>query len=58
MQRLSGCLWEVVTYKNRTTGVSSGRVYFNEENLLHAISKLRHVQLHVVTKALRTFEVG
>ena len=36
----------------------SGRVYFNEENLLHAISKLRHVQLHVVTKALRTFEVG
>ena len=36
----------------------SGRVYFNEENLLHAISKLRHVQLHVVTKALLTFEVG
>ena len=36
----------------------SGRVYFNEENLLHAISKLRHVQLHVVTKALRIFEVG
>ena len=36
----------------------SGRVYFNEENLLHAMSKLQHVQLHVVTKAPRTFEVG
>ena len=36
----------------------SVHVYFNEENLLHAFSKLRHMQLHNVTKALRTFEVG
>ena len=33
----------------------SGHIYFKEENLLHAISKLRHVQFHVVTKALRIF---
>ena len=47
MQRLSGRLREVVVYKNRTTEASSnGRsrhIYFMEDNLLHAMSKLRHV---------------
>ena len=33
----------------------SGHMYFKEENLLHAISKLRHVQFHVVAKVLRIF---
>ena len=28
----------------------SGHIYFVEDNLLQAISKLRHVQFHVVTK--------
>ena len=47
MQRLSGRLREVVAYKNRTTWGPlqkiSGLIYFMEDNLLHAISKLRHV---------------
>ena len=33
----------------------SGHIYFKEENLLHAISKLRYVQFHVVTKVLCIF---
>ena len=52
----------VVAYKNRATG----RLYreevwacahlpiLMEDNLLHAISKLRHAQFHVVTNVLRT----
>ena len=44
---LSGRLWEMVAYKNRTTGVSSekmyGHIYFMESNLLQATSKLQHV---------------
>ena len=42
----------VVAYNNPTTGGSSekrsGHIYFTEDNLLHAISKLHHV-----TKVLR-----
>ena len=48
MQRLSGRLREVVVYKNRTTEASSKErsrhIYFMEDNLLHAMSKSRHVQ--------------
>ena len=33
----------------------SGNTYFKKENLLHAISKLRYVQFHVVSKVLRIF---
>ena len=48
MKRISGCLWEVVAFKNRITGG-----LFREEVwalLLNAISKLCHVyfQVHVV----------
>ena len=52
MQTLSGHLREVFAYKNRTAGVSSkkrsGHIYFMEDNLLHDISKLRHVYFRVV----------
>ena len=41
---LKGRLRDVITYKNRTTGFSSdqrsGLIYFIEDNVLHAISKL------------------
>ena len=56
MQKLSGHLREVVAYKNLTTVG-----FFREEvqthllcgrHLLHAMSKLRHVQFHVVSKVL------
>ena len=33
----------------------SEHIYFKEGNLLHAISKLRHVQFHFVTKVLPIF---
>ena len=37
---------EVVSYENRTTGgffeKKTGHIYFKEDNLLHAISKLRY----------------
>ena len=33
-------------------------IYFIEDNLLHAISKSRHVYFHVVTKVLRIFKVA
>ena len=45
MHRLSGCLREVVAYKNRTIV----HLYFVEDNLMHAMSKLRHVLFRVVT---------
>ena len=32
-----------------------GHIYFREENLLHAISKLRHLHFHIVPKVLRIF---
>ena len=38
-----------------STGKRSGRIYFMEDNLLHAISKLCHVKFHVVTKVLHIF---
>ena len=42
----------MVSYENRTTGgffeKKTGHIYFKEDNLLHAISKLRYVQFHVV----------
>ena len=49
MQRLSGRLLGVVVYKNRTTGDFYREevlrdIPFMEDNLLHAISKLPHVQ--------------
>ena len=50
MQRLSGRLREVVVKKNRTTGrlfraeVQAHLLYIT---LLHAMSRLRHVQFHV-----------
>ena len=51
MRRLSGRQREVVSYENRTTGgffeKKTGHIYFKEDNLLHAISKLRYVQFHV-----------
>ena len=54
MRRLIGRLRE-----SNCRGVSfekkSGHIYFKEENLLHAISKLRYVQFHVVSKVLRIF---
>ena len=41
-----------LSYENRTTGgffeKKTGHIYFKEDNLLHAISKLRYVQFHVV----------
>ena len=41
----------MVSYENRTTGgffeKKTGHIYFKEEKLLHAISKLRYVQFHV-----------
>ena len=46
MQRLSGCLREVVIYKNRTSGslfqeeVQAHLLKIMEDNLLHAMSKL------------------
>ena len=64
MQRLSGCLREVVADKNRTTGGPLLRrrpetpILRKTINLLHATSKLRHVQFHVVTKVLRIFLVA
>ena len=52
MHRLSGRYRGVVSYESRTTGgffeKKSGHIYFKEDNLLHAISKLRYVQFHVV----------
>ena len=48
---------EVVSYENRTTGgffeKKTGHIYFKEDNLLHAISKLRYLQLHVVAPTTR-----
>ena len=42
----------MVSYENRTTGgffeKKAGHIYFKEDNLLHAISKLRYVKFHVV----------
>ena len=42
----------MVSYENRTTGgffeKKTGHIYFKEDNLLHAISKLRYAQFHVV----------
>ena len=59
MQRLSGRLREVVVYKNRTTEASSKErsrhIYFMEDNLLHAMSKLWHVSWHVVPEVFRIF---
>ena len=61
MERLSGRLREVVAYKNLTTGglfrkeVQTHLLY--GRYLLHAMSKLRHVWFHVVTKVSRTFLV-
>ena len=41
----------MVSYENRTTGgffeKKTGQIYFKEDNLLHAIFKLRYVQFHV-----------
>ena len=41
----------MVSYEIWTTGgffeKKTGHIYFNEENLLRAISKLRYVQFHV-----------
>ena len=47
-QTLSGRLREVVVYKNRTTQEVSSKnwsrhIYFTEDNLLHAMSKLGFV---------------
>ena len=46
------CADLVVANENRTTGgffeKKTGHIYFKEDNLLHAISKLRYVQFHVV----------
>ena len=57
MRSLSGRLRKVVAYKNRTTGdffrVEVRTHRSTEVKLLHAISKLRYVQFHVVTKVLR-----
>ena len=36
----------------------SWHIFFQEENLLHAIFKFRYVRFHVVTKVLRIFLVG
>ena len=59
MQRLSGRLREVVVYNNWTAGVSSEKksrhIYFMEDDLLHALSKLGYVKFHVVTKVLSRF---
>ena len=45
-QRLNGHLWEVVVYKNQTTGrlfeKRSRHIYFIEDNSLHGMCKLRH----------------
>ena len=42
-------------------GVSSEKksmdIYFMEDNLLHALSKLGYVKFHVVTKVLSIFEL-
>ena len=58
MQKLSGRLQE----SNHTRASSEKRsrhIYFMKDNLLHTISKLlRHVQVHVVTKVLRIFQVA
>ena len=47
MKRLSGHLRGMVVYKNRTTGNSSEKrsshIYFVEDDLLHAMSKLGRV---------------
>ena len=36
----------------------SRHIYSTENNLLHAMSKVRHVQFHVVTKVLCIFQVA
>ena len=66
MLRLSGRLREAVAYgrwsltRIEQQGVfsekRSGHIYFVEDNLLQAISKLSHVQFHVVTKFFVHFE--
>ena len=48
MQSLSGHLWEMVVYKNRTTGGESSEkrsrhIFIMEDNLLHAMSKVGYV---------------
>ena len=49
MQKLSVRLREVVVYKNRTTEglfrekIQAPYIYFMEDNLLHAMSKLEYV---------------
>ena len=48
----------MVSYENRTTGAffekKTGHIYLKEDNyLLHAISKLRYVQLQVVVPTTR-----
>ena len=50
---LSGRLREVVAYENQTTGG-----FFRVEVRTHLLSKLRHVQFHVLTKVLCMFSVG
>ena len=60
MRRLRGRLREVVAVTRiEPQGFSSekkcGHIYFKEGDLLHAISKLRHVQFHFVTKVLPIF---
>ena len=65
MRRLSGRSREVVSYENRTTGgfceKKTGHIYVKEDNLLHAISKLRYVPFHVVvvptTRDQKTLQV-
>ena len=60
MQRLSGRLrpygsrsLTIIKPQGASFEKRSGHIYFMEDYLLHAISKLRHVQFHVVTKVLR-----
>ena len=53
---------EEVAYKIRTTGglrseKRSRYIYFMEDSLSHAMSKLRHVLLHVATKVPHIFIV-
>ena len=52
---LSGRLWEVVVYKNRTTGFSSkkssGHLYFMENISLHETSISQNMYFYVVSNS-------
>ena len=63
MRRLSGRftgLWSLTRIEPQgfSSEEKSEHIYLKEGNLLLAISKLRHVQFHFVTKVLSIFLVG